>query len=227
MSGCWYVFIDVCGMFGTPCIHLILTSPPSLPPSLLNSLLFQALDLVDSVMCDGSALPYEENVAWTAKMTRLAHSKGVPVEAELGRLAGEEDGLSVAEKEAKMTEPAQVPNFVARTGVDLVAVTIGNVHGRYATNPPVLDLQRLADIRKVTDRPLVLHGASGLPPSLVHATMKIGGVCKFNVNTEVREAAMRVVREGKAKDVLPLMMATGEAMQAVIEEKMRLFKPTL
>jgi tagatose 1,6-diphosphate aldolase GatY/KbaY len=57
--------------------------------------------------------------------------------------------------------------------------------------------------------------------------MKVGGVCKFNVNTEVREAAMRVVREGKAKDVLPLMMATGEAMQVVIEEKMRLFKPTL
>ena len=77
-----------------------------------------------------------------------------------------------------------MPDFVARTGVDLVAVTIGNVHGRDATNPPVLDFQRLADIHKAIDRPLVLHIASGLSPSVVHATMKIGGICKLHVNTE-------------------------------------------
>ncbi|EKU21683.1 fructose-bisphosphate aldolase, class II [Nannochloropsis gaditana CCMP526] len=183
-----------------------------------------ATQLVDSVMCDGSAKPYEENVSWTAQMTRLAHSKGIPVEAELGRLAGEEDGLSVQEKEAKMTDPLQVRDFVEQTDIDMVAVTIGNVHGRYATNPPVLDLARLADIRAATDRLLVLHGASGLPPKVVHATIAIGAICKFNVNTEVREAAMQVIREGKAKDVLPLMQTTGEAMQRVIENKMRLFK---
>lgn len=184
----------------------------------------QATQLVDSVMCDGSAKPYEENVSWTAQMTRLAHSKGVPVEAELGRLAGEEDGLSVQEKEAKMTDPLQVQDFVEQTDIDMMAVTIGNVHGRYARNPPVLDLARLADIRAATDRLLVLHGASGLPTEVVHATIAIGAICKFNVNTEVREAAMQVIREGKAKDVLPLMQTTGEAMQRVIEKKMRLFK---
>ena len=109
----------------------------------------------------------------------------------------------------------------------MIAVTIGNVHGRYAMDPPVLDLPRLAQIRAATEVPLVLHGASGLPPELVHETIRIGGVCKFNVNTEVREAYLRVLKEGVegGKDVLPLMVATGEAMQKVIEEKMRLFKP--
>ena len=187
------------------------------------------MGLVDSVMCDGSAHPYEENVAWTRRMTALAHQKGIPVEAELGRLAGEEDGLSVMEKEAKMTDPNQVPDFLERTGVDFIAVTIGNVHGVYAMNPPVLDIPRLAEIRAKTDVPLVLHGASGLPPSLVHETIRVGGICKFNVNTEVRAAAMAVVRgeegEEKRKDVLPLMLATSAAMQRVVEEKMRLFKP--
>lgn len=79
----------------------------------------------------------------------------------------------------------QVPDFIRRTGVDLIAVTIGNVHGKYAVSPPVLDFKRLAKIRQSTDVPLVLHGASGLPSDIVKKCISMG-VCKFNVNTEVR-----------------------------------------
>jgi len=86
-----------------------------------------------------------------------------------------------------------VPDFINRTGVDSIAVTIGNVHGKYAVDPPVLDFERLARTRGKTGIPLVLHGASGIPAGLVHQAIDLG-VCKFNVNTEIRGAFMAVVR---------------------------------
>ncbi|CAM9600896.1 unnamed protein product, partial [Ectocarpus sp. 12 AP-2014] len=113
---------------------------------------------VDSVMIDGSAMDYEENVEWTARMAELAHGAGAAVEAELGKLAGEEDGLSVPEVEAKMTDPKQVPDFLARTKADILAVTVGNVHGRYARPDPRLDLARLG---------LVKAAATGASPSML------------------------------------------------------------
>ncbi|CAM9857283.1 unnamed protein product, partial [Discosporangium mesarthrocarpum] len=162
---------------------------------------------VDSVMIDGSALPFKENLAWTASVARLAHQRGVAVEAELGRLAGEEDGLSVAEVEARMTDPEQVLEFLEKTGADVLAVTIGNVHGKYACPDPTLDFPRLDAIRQETGvatpapiRPapgplgtapglFALHGASGLPPGVVQKAIA-RGVCKLNVNTEAREAVL-------------------------------------
>ena len=122
---------------------------------------------VDGVMADGSGYPLDENMVWTARMAALAHASGATVEAELGRLAGEEDGLSIDEKDAKMTDPAVVGRFLAATSVDALAVTIGNVHGKYAKAEPELDWPRLDAVRDAAGgrhgTPLVLHGASGLP----------------------------------------------------------------
>ena len=112
-------------------------------------------------------------------MTRVAHAQGVSVEAELGKLAGEEDGLSVPEVEARMTDPEVVAPFTEATGIDALAVTIGNVHGKYAKRPQ-LDFDRLDRIRDATNLPLVLHGASGLPDEMLQRAMR-SGVCKFNV----------------------------------------------
>lgn len=115
---------------------------------------------VQSVLADGSKFSLQENLAFTREMTLLAHAKGATAEAEIGRISGTEDGMTVAEKEAKMTDPYQATRFVAESGVDFLAVTIGNVHGQYFSEPK-LDFERLTKIRQRLDIPLVLHGASG------------------------------------------------------------------
>ena len=185
---------------------------------------------VDGVMADGSGFPLDENMVWTARMAALAHASGATVEAELGRLAGEEDGLSIDEKDAKMTDPAVVGQFLAATSVDALAVTIGNVHGKYAKAEPELDWPRLDAVRDAAGgrhgTPLVLHGASGLPEPMVHRAIA-AGVTKFNVNTEVRAAAREAAAAAAAagRDVLATMEATTEAMEAVVEAKLRAFAP--
>ena len=180
---------------------------------------------MNSIMADGSHLPYSENLAFTREMTQLAHTYGAAVEAEIGRISGTEDGLSIAEKEAKMTDPDQAVEFVAATRVDALAVTIGNVHGEYQSEPR-LDFPRLAKIRRLIDIPLVLHGASGLPPSMISKSIELG-VCKFNVNTEVRQAYLRSLKDQlnatKIPDLLDLTADAIAAMQAVVSEKLQLF----
>jgi tagatose 1,6-diphosphate aldolase GatY/KbaY len=180
---------------------------------------------VRSIMADGSPLSYRDNLAFTQHMTRRAHSHGAVVEAEIGRISGTEDGLTIAEKEAKMTDPDQAVEFVRQTGVDFLAVTIGNVHGEYQ-RPPQLDFERLTKIRSLISIPLVLHGASGLPQSMIHQSIRLG-VCKFNVNTEVRQAYMKAVRRQacgiEGTDLLDVSKATIAAMQQVITDKLRLF----
>ena len=150
---------------------------------------------VDSIMVDGSAMPLDQNIIWTRKMTELAHAQGVIVEAELGRLAGKEDALEISEKESKMTNPNEAKVFVKETGVDMLAVTIGNVHGKYS-RPPSLDFDRLSAIKNNVpiNLPLVLHGASGLPSNLIAQSIR-QGICKFNVNTDIRDAYMRNTRQ--------------------------------
>lgn len=178
---------------------------------------------VGSIMADGAGRPYDENVAFTAEAVALAG--GAAVEGELGLLSGTEDGLAVAARDAKMTDPAQVPGFVAATGIGALAVCIGNVHGPYAGEPR-LDFDRLAAIRAATDLPLVLHGASGLPAAALARSIALG-VCKFNVNTEVRAAYLATLRErlnGSTRvDVPDLMRDTIAAMRAVVAEKLALF----
>jgi tagatose 1,6-diphosphate aldolase GatY/KbaY len=180
---------------------------------------------VRSIMADGSPLSYGENLAFTREMTQLAHRYGAVVEAEIGRISGTEDGLTIAEKEAKMTDPVQAVEFVQETQVDALAVTIGNVHGEYKS-PPRLDFPRLERIRRSLEIPLVLHGASGLPESMISQSIQLG-VCKFNVNTEVRQAYMQTLQAEVCatgpQDLLDVTSAAIAAMQAVVTEKLELF----
>ena len=180
---------------------------------------------VQSVLADGSKFSLQENLEFTREMTRLAHAKGATVEAEVGRISGTEDGMTVAEKEAKMTDPDQAKRFVAESRVDFLAVTIGNVHGQYYSEPR-LDFDRLAKIRQRLDIPLVLHGASGLPAMMIQHSIDLG-VSKFNVNTEVRQKYLQFWREyGKTNsqvDLLNCQKAATDAMQAVVAQKIRLF----
>jgi len=185
-----------------------------------------ALDAgIRSIMADGSPMSYEQNLEFTKNMTTLSHQFHALVEAEIGRISGTEDGLTIAEKEAKMTDPIQALEFVNYTKVDAIAVTIGNVHGEYKS-PPRLDFARLEKIRSLINIPLVLHGASGLPAAMIDRSIQLG-VCKFNVNTEVRQAYMQALKleicGDSPKDLLEIAGEAIAAMEAVIIEKLRLF----
>ena len=144
-----------------------------------------------SVMIDGSHLPFEENVAVTKRVVERAHDAGVWVEAELGALGGDEDASGEAEAGA-MTDPEQAAEFAERTGVDALAVAVGNVHG-YTPVPVRLDLERLRAIDEVCPAPLVLHGASGLPEEDLLGAIA-AGVVKVNVNAELRRAHLARAR---------------------------------
>jgi tagatose 1,6-diphosphate aldolase GatY/KbaY len=186
----------------------------------------KALDAgVRSIMADGSHLPYAENVEFCSRMVDRAHRADAAVEVELGRLSGTEDGLTVPERNAKLTDPKQAAEFIHQTGADFLAVCIGNVHGHYRGEPD-LDLERLAEIRHSVDVPLVLHGASGLPAGVVRRTIELG-VCKFNVNTEVREAYLSSLAAGsgseKKLDLIALMKRAVSSMESVVAAKLREF----
>ena len=183
-----------------------------------------ALDAgVCSVMADGSGLAYAENLAFTRQMAGLARQFDADVEAELGKLSGSEDGLAVSQRLARMTDPDQAVDFVQKTGVSALAVCIGNVHGKYRL-PPDLDFGRLDRIRNRVDLPLVLHGTSGLPGEMVKRAMDLG-VCKFNVNTEVRKAYLGAMENalGNKPELVGIMNQGIRAMTAVVKEKITLF----
>lgn len=170
-----------------------------------------------SVMIDGSKYPFEENIALTKKVVEYAHSKGVVVEAELGKLAGVEDAVKVSAKDATYTNPEQAAEFVARTGVDSLAIAIGTSHGAYKfKGNPSLDFDRLEEISKLLpDFPLVLHGSSSVPKEFVDLCNKYGGkipgaagvpeemlrrasqmgVCKINIDTDLRLAMTACIRQ--------------------------------
>lgn len=133
-----------------------------------------------AIMADGSRLSLDENGALVAHSVRLAAPYGATVEAELGHVSGDEESADGAVAGA-LTDPAEVGDFIARTGAACLAVSVGNVHGRYAT-PPLLDWQRLAAIRSATAVPLSLHGASGLADDDVRRAVS-AGIAKVNVNT--------------------------------------------
>lgn len=180
---------------------------------------------VASVMADGSHLSYSENIAFTRKVVERAARHQATVEAELGRLSGAEDGLSLPEYEARLTNPDQAAEFTHRTGIQALAVCIGNVHGHYPGEPR-LDFERLGRIRECVDVPLVLHGASGLPGEIVQRLIA-DGIRKFNVNTEVRDAYLAAAGQQllayPKSELLGLMQATLDAMQSVVIGKLRLF----
>ena len=149
-----------------------------------------------SVMIDGSKLDFEENIAVSKKVADVAAAIGVPCEAELGKVGGKEDDLE-AEADTN-TDPAQAKEFAERTGVTSLAVAIGTAHGFYV-GTPVLDKERLSEIRKVVDIPLVLHGASGLTDEDVSDCVK-RGICKVNFATELRAAYSKAVKETFAEN---------------------------
>ncbi|MFW5981941.1 MAG: class II fructose-1,6-bisphosphate aldolase [Halanaerobiaceae bacterium] len=146
-----------------------------------------------SVMIDGSHHPYEENIALTKKVVEAAHAVGVSVEAELGKLGGVEDDVSVDAKDATFTDPAEAEEFVERTGVDALAIAIGTAHGVYSGDPE-LDFDRLKTIKERIKIPVVLHGASGVPEEDVKKSVSLG-VNKVNVNTDFQQAFNEKIRE--------------------------------
>jgi fructose-bisphosphate aldolase class II len=175
-----------------------------------------------SVMIDGSSAPFEENITLTKKVVEYAHDKGVVVEGELGQLAGIEDDVDVAEH--SYTDPAQVEEFVTKTGVDSLAIAIGTSHGAYKFKPgqnPELKFDILEEVSKrLPGFPIVLHGASSVIPEFVDMINKYGGnmpdaigipedmlrkaaasaVCKINIDSDLRLAMTGTIREYFAKN---------------------------
>ncbi|WRS26755.1 class II fructose-1,6-bisphosphate aldolase [Oscillospiraceae bacterium MB08-C2-2] len=139
-----------------------------------------------SVMIDGSHYSLEENIAVTKEVVRIAHSAGVSVEAELGRLSGVEEHVSVSEKDAMYTNPQEAKRFVDETGVDSLAIAIGTAHGKYK-GVPKLDFDRLVEIKKLLNMPIVLHGSSGIPEGDIRKAVSLG-VNKINIDTDLRQA---------------------------------------
>ena len=175
-----------------------------------------------SVMIDGSSLPFEENIALTRSVVEYAHDRGVVVEAELGALAGIEDDVNVSAEDARYTNPAEVAEFVRRTGCDSLAVAIGTSHGAYKFKPGIQPKLRMDILRSIMEAapglPLVLHGASGVPATTVETINTYGGsmpgavgipddqlrsaaglgVCKINVASDLRITATAAIREQMA-----------------------------
>ena len=179
-----------------------------------------------SVMRDASKLPFDENVAEIQRVVAAAHAIDVPVEAELGRIAGAEEHVVVSELEKTMTDPEQATEFVEASGADFLAVSIGNAHGFYKGEPE-LDFDRLLAIRDAVDVPLVLHGASGIPDSSIRSAVGLG-ICKINIDTEIRHAFAQSVRQTLAEkpeeiDPRKILGPAIDAMQAVVERKITLF----
>jgi tagatose 1,6-diphosphate aldolase GatY/KbaY len=184
-----------------------------------------------SALADGARLPFAENMAFSRLAVEIATRYGGAIEAELGYLAGTEDGVTVEQVEASLTDPAQAHEFIVETGAALLAVSIGNVHGD-VPNPPPLDFARLAQVAVEVDVPLVLHGASGISKEDIQHSIRLG-VAKLNVNTEVRRAFLKAmaswgVRVGpepdlrkKGQDLLDLMQGAITAAEGVVTNTLR------
>ena len=203
-----------------------------------------------SVMIDGSKYIFEENIALTKQVVDYAHSKGVVVEGELGRLAGIEDAVNVSDENAQFTDPAQVEEFVAKTGVDSLAIAIGTSHGAYKFKPgqkPRLRFDILEeDQRRIEGFPIVLHGASSVPQEYVALVNKFGGampdaigipeemlrkaaqmaVCKINIDSDLRICMTAAVRQHLAEhpdhfDPRQFLSPGRDAIREIVAHKIR------
>lgn len=184
---------------------------------------FQAIRLgFTSLMYDGAHLPFEENIRTTRKVVEVAHEFGIPVEAELGKIP---DADQKVDWSAYYTDVAEAERFVAETGVDLLAISVGIVHGIPMSDPQPLDIPRIKEIAAVTGIPLVLHGASGLPEREVQDAIA-AGVYKFNADTDLRHAFRSGIEAVWAQGDRQLEEALAEGrkrMTAATVEKMRLY----
>ncbi|MDQ5818730.1 MAG: class II fructose-bisphosphate aldolase [Actinomycetota bacterium] len=180
---------------------------------------------VDAAMADGSKLPFEENLAFTRAVVDSMRPRGVGVEAELGRIEGNEDEAGETLSGAT-TDPGEAKEFLEKSCVECLAVAVGNVHGHYSGTPK-LDWQRLEEIRGRIQVPLSLHGASGLPEGDLRRAVSLG-VAKFNVNTELRAAYFGFLGDELGHEAATLnLKSLGDgvvgAVQEVVEAKLSAF----
>ena len=181
-----------------------------------------------SIMFDGSHFSIEETIAKTTELAHAAHHLGLSIEAEVGSIGGEEDGVVGA---GEIADPNEC-KMIADLGVDFLAAGIGNIHGKYPENWKGLDFDALANIKALTgDMPLVLHGGTGIPEDMIKKAISLG-VAKINVNTECQlyfqEATRKYIEEGKELvgkgfDPRKLLAPGCEAIKAIVKEKMELF----
>lgn len=181
-----------------------------------------------SIMFDGSHFPIEENVAKTKELVTVSHAMGMSIEAEVGSIGGEEDGVIGA---GEIADPDECKR-IADLGVDFLAAGIGNIHGKYPSNWKGLDFDALAKIKElIGDLPLVLHGGTGIPADMIKTAISLG-VAKINVNTECQlyfqEATRKYIEagkdlEGKGFDPRKLLAPGAEAIKTIVKEKMELF----
>ncbi|MDB1125905.1 class II fructose-bisphosphate aldolase [Vibrio algarum] len=179
-----------------------------------------------SLMFDGSALPFEENIRITKAVVEVAAALGLGSEGEIGKIGGTEDDITVDEKDAMITTVAEALDFSERTGVDYLAVSIGTAHGVYKTTPE-LKFERLTEIKEAVKKPIVLHGGSGVPDDQVIEAVK-RGVAKINVDTELRQGFIRGVQAHWAENQDDFILADVNnsgiaAMMEVVRHKIRLF----
>ena len=182
-----------------------------------------------SVMFDGSHLSFEENIRQTKEIVRMSHAAGVTVEAELGAVGGSEEGdlISIASK-ALYTNVEQAKIFVEETNIDALAVAIGNSHGKYKGDP-VLDFNLLADLKKVTGIPLVLHGGSGISTEGFHKAIDLG-ISKINFFTGMSQVVLKSLKqqlqqESVGYNDLPAMMKIAkQKLQNTVEEQIEIFR---
>ena len=181
-----------------------------------------------SIMFDGSHYAIDENVAKTTELVALAHSKGMSIEAEVGSIGGEEDGVIGM---GECADPKEC-KAIADLGVDMLAAGIGNIHGKYPANWAGLSFETLDAIQQLTgDMPLVLHGGTGIPDDMIKKAISLG-VAKINVHTECQLSFAAATREyieagkdleGKGFDPRKLLLPGTEAIKATVKEKMELF----
>ena len=181
-----------------------------------------------SVMFDGSHYPIEENLAKTTELINICNEKGLSLEAEVGAIGGEEDGVVGG---GECADPAEC-KMIADLGVTMLAAGIGNIHGKYPANWPGLRFDVLESIKNTTgDMPLVLHGGTGIPADMIKKAIDLG-VCKINVNTECQLAFAAATRgyveagkdlQGKGFDPRKLLAPGCEAIKATVREKIELF----
>ncbi len=181
-----------------------------------------------SIMFDGSHYPIEENIEKTRELVKVCHEKGISIEAEVGSIGGEEDGVIGA---GEIADPNEC-KAIADLGVDFLAAGIGNIHGKYPANWKGLDFDALAKTKAlIGDLPLVLHGGTGIPADMIKKAISLG-VAKINVNTECQlyfqEATRKYIEEGKdlqgkGFDPRKLLAPGAEAIKTIVKEKMELF----
>lgn len=181
-----------------------------------------------SIMFDGSHYPIEENIEKTKELVKIAHAMGLSLEAEVGSIGGEEDGVVGM---GECADPKEC-KAIADLGIDFLAAGIGNIHGKYPANWQGLNFEVLENVKKeVGDMPLVLHGGTGIPADMIKKAISLG-VAKINVNTECQLSFAAATREyieagkdlqGKGFDPRKLLAPGAEAIKATVKEKMELF----